>query len=40
MSLEQMKESILLEEYKDWAYYDRLRVKAVEAAYLNLTRYR
>jgi glyoxylase-like metal-dependent hydrolase (beta-lactamase superfamily II) len=40
MSLEQMKESILLEEYKDWAYYDRLRVKAVEAAYLNLTRFR
>ncbi len=40
MSLEQMKESILLEGYKDWAYYDRLRVKAVEAAYLNLTQFR
>lgn len=40
MSLEQMKESILLEQYKDWAYYDRLRVKAVEAAYLNMTRFR
>jgi glyoxylase-like metal-dependent hydrolase (beta-lactamase superfamily II) len=40
MSLQQMKETILLEEYKDWAYYDRLREKNIEAAYLNLTRFR
>jgi glyoxylase-like metal-dependent hydrolase (beta-lactamase superfamily II) len=37
-TLEQMKKSILLEQYKDWAYYDRLREKNIEAMYLNLTK--
>jgi len=40
LSLEQMKASILLEDYQDWAYYDRLREKNIEAAYLNLTQFR
>jgi glyoxylase-like metal-dependent hydrolase (beta-lactamase superfamily II) len=40
MSLEQMKEQILLEQYADWAYYDRLRPKTIEAAYQNLVRFR
>ena len=40
MSLEEMKESIMLEEYAGWAYYDRLRPKNIEAAYQNITRYR
>jgi glyoxylase-like metal-dependent hydrolase (beta-lactamase superfamily II) len=36
-SLEQMKQEITLEQYKDWAYYEMLREKNIEAAYLNLT---
>jgi glyoxylase-like metal-dependent hydrolase (beta-lactamase superfamily II) len=40
LSLEEMKETILLERYQSWAQYDRLREKNIEAAYLNLTRYR
>jgi glyoxylase-like metal-dependent hydrolase (beta-lactamase superfamily II) len=40
LSLEEMKQRITLEQYKDWAYYERLRVKAVEAAYLNMTQFR
>jgi glyoxylase-like metal-dependent hydrolase (beta-lactamase superfamily II) len=38
-TLEQAQQEITLEQYKDWAYYDRLRVKTVEAAYLNLTQF-
>lgn len=40
VSMEEMKQTILLEQYKDWLYYDRLREKSVEAAYLNLTRFK
>jgi len=40
MSLQQMQEQILLEEYADWAYYDRLRPKTIEAAYRNLVQFR
>ena len=40
LSLEEMKATIKLEQYRDWAYYDRLLVKSVEAAYLNLTQFR
>lgn len=40
LTLEQMQDRILLEDYRDWAYYERLRPKTIEAAYQNLTRYR
>lgn len=40
MSLEQMKDEIMLEDYADWAYYERLREKNIEAAYRNLVRFR
>jgi len=40
LSLEQMQEQITLEEYSDWAYYERLRPKNIEAAYHNLVNYR
>ncbi len=30
----------MLEKYKDWAYYDRLRVMNIEAAYRNLSIYK
>jgi glyoxylase-like metal-dependent hydrolase (beta-lactamase superfamily II) len=40
MSLEQMKKSILLEPYKDWRYYEQLRVANIEAAYYNLKIYK
>lgn len=36
-TLEQMKQEIKLEQYSDWAYYEMLREKNIEAAYLNLT---
>jgi glyoxylase-like metal-dependent hydrolase (beta-lactamase superfamily II) len=39
-SLEQLKESVKLERYKDWANYERLRAYNVEAAYRNLLTYR
>ena len=39
-SLAQLKESVRLERYKDWANYERLRADNVEAAYHNLTIYR
>ena len=39
-TIEQAQEEIMLEQYKDWAFYDRLRAKTVEAAYLNLTQVR
>ena len=39
-SLEETKRTVLLPQYKDWAYYDMLRPLDVEAAYLNLRTYR
>jgi glyoxylase-like metal-dependent hydrolase (beta-lactamase superfamily II) len=39
-SLEELKKSILLEKYKDWAFYARLREDNIEAAYNNLKTYR
>jgi len=30
----------MLEQYADWAYYNQLREKNIEAAYLNLTKFR
>ncbi len=39
-SLEQMRHTLMLEKYKDWAYYDRLRVMNIEAAYNNLRIYK
>jgi glyoxylase-like metal-dependent hydrolase (beta-lactamase superfamily II) len=39
-SLEQMKRSIRLEQYRDWRHYDRLREYTIEAAYRNLKTYR
>jgi hypothetical protein len=39
-TLEQLKESVRLERYKDWANYERLRAYNVEAAYRNLLLYR
>jgi glyoxylase-like metal-dependent hydrolase (beta-lactamase superfamily II) len=38
--LEELKETILLEDYKDWENYERLRARNIEAAYLNLQLYR
>jgi glyoxylase-like metal-dependent hydrolase (beta-lactamase superfamily II) len=38
--LADLVETIRLERYSDWANYERLRRMNVEAAYLNLTRYR
>jgi glyoxylase-like metal-dependent hydrolase (beta-lactamase superfamily II) len=39
-SLAELKRTVLLPQYKDWAYYDMLRADDVEAAYLNLKTYR
>jgi hypothetical protein len=39
-SLDELRQTILLEKYKDWAQYARLRVKNIEAAYENLRLYR
>jgi glyoxylase-like metal-dependent hydrolase (beta-lactamase superfamily II) len=39
-SLEEMKRTILLEKYKDWSFYQRLREDNIEAAYQNLKTYR
>jgi glyoxylase-like metal-dependent hydrolase (beta-lactamase superfamily II) len=39
-TLEQLKESVRLEPYRDWANYERLRANNVEAAYRNLLTYR
>jgi glyoxylase-like metal-dependent hydrolase (beta-lactamase superfamily II) len=39
-SLEDLKQNLTLERYKDWANYERLRAYNVEAAYLNLKLYR
>jgi hypothetical protein len=39
-SLEELKHTLLLEKYKDWKFYDRLREDNIEAAYNNLKIYR
>jgi glyoxylase-like metal-dependent hydrolase (beta-lactamase superfamily II) len=39
-SLDELKRTLTLDRYKDWANYDRLRAYNVEAAYLNLKLYR
>jgi glyoxylase-like metal-dependent hydrolase (beta-lactamase superfamily II) len=40
MSLDEMRKTITLSRYKDWANYERLRVWNVEAAYYNLKIYK
>ena len=40
LSLAQMKQTIMLEPYKGWAHYDKLREDNIEAAYFNLKIYR
>jgi glyoxylase-like metal-dependent hydrolase (beta-lactamase superfamily II) len=40
LSLAQMKQTIMLEPYKDWRYYKELREANIEAAYHNLKTYR
>lgn len=39
-SLEELKETLQLEGYEDWANYERLRPNNIEAAYYNLELYR
>src|SRR5262249_5767179 len=39
LSLEQMKQTLLLEPYRDWRHYEQLRVPNIEAAYFNLKNY-
>jgi glyoxylase-like metal-dependent hydrolase (beta-lactamase superfamily II) len=39
-SLDELKRSVLLDKYRDWAFYQRLREDNIEAAYLNLKTYR
>jgi glyoxylase-like metal-dependent hydrolase (beta-lactamase superfamily II) len=39
-SLEELKQTVRLEKYRDWVNYERLRANNVEAAYLNLKLYR
>jgi len=39
-SLEELKRTVLLDKYKDWAFYQRLREDNIEAAYNNLKTYR
>jgi len=39
-SLDEMRRTLMLEKYKDWANYDRLRVMNIEAAYHNLSIYK
>jgi glyoxylase-like metal-dependent hydrolase (beta-lactamase superfamily II) len=39
-SLEELKKTVMLEKYKDWANYQRLRTDNIEAAYNNLKTYR
>jgi hypothetical protein len=35
-TLEELKKTITLAKYKDWAYFDRLREANIAAAYANL----
>jgi glyoxylase-like metal-dependent hydrolase (beta-lactamase superfamily II) len=39
-SLDELKRTIHLEKYQDWAFYSRLREDNIEAAYINLITYR
>ena len=39
-TLEQLKQDVQLERYKEWGNYERLRAYNVEAAYRNLLTYR
>jgi len=39
-SLDELKKTITLDKYKDWAYYQRLLAANIEAAYNNLRSYR
>jgi glyoxylase-like metal-dependent hydrolase (beta-lactamase superfamily II) len=39
-SLDELKRTIRLEKYQDWAFYSRLREDNIEAAYFNLITYR
>jgi glyoxylase-like metal-dependent hydrolase (beta-lactamase superfamily II) len=39
-SLDELKRTIMLDKYRDWAYYQRLREDNIEAAYRNLLSYR
>lgn len=39
-TLDELKRTVLLEKYKDWASYQRLREDNIEAAYNNLKAYR
>ena len=39
-SLDELRRTLMLEKYKDWAYYDRLRIMNIEAAYNNLSLYK
>jgi glyoxylase-like metal-dependent hydrolase (beta-lactamase superfamily II) len=39
-SLDELKRTVLLEKYRSWAYYERLRQDNIEAAYNNLKIYR
>jgi glyoxylase-like metal-dependent hydrolase (beta-lactamase superfamily II) len=38
-SLAQLKDTLMVEKYRGWAYYDMLRKDDIEAAYLNLKNY-
>jgi len=38
-SLDELKRTVLLDKYKAWAFYQRLREDNVEAAYNNLKTY-
>ena len=40
LSLAQMKQTIRLERYRDWAHYETLREPNIEAAYRNLRIYK
>jgi cyclase len=40
VSLEEMKRTLMLEPYKDWAHYDQLRIMNIEAAYNTLRIYK
>ena len=39
-TLPELKQTIALDKYKDWAYYQRLLADNIEAAYNNLKAYR
>ena len=39
-SLDELRKTLMLEKYKDWAFYDRLRIMNIEAAYNNLSTYK